>query len=302
MSFLDNSGQKVGDNSNAIQVAGNFNAGNTTTEVIAICNLVVSTQMAALRQEAQEEARLRATEFGSQIVEKLSSEVESIVMDKLGDPDIQYAMNQSVIQVARKGLGAKSDLLKELIVSKIKNNQEETDLLIDHALEITQRLTTSELKFLSVIYYFRFCIKNSNNTTLNKIIENSDENYCENGIDKHYCRTIFNTIYNNPSIDFDRITDGTEKITPINLTMLDIKGCITSDKHYTKDYFSIFSERTGIEINKNEHAEFRKRFPVIADLLDNFGIKDLEEFNSAVLSPLGTIISENYLRAREFFQ
>lgn len=110
----------MGDNSNAVQVAGDFNVGNTTTEVIAICNLVVSTQMAALRQEAQEEARLRATEFGSQIIEKLSSEVEDIVMEKLRDPDIQYAMNQSVIQVARKGLGAKSDLLKELIVSKIK--------------------------------------------------------------------------------------------------------------------------------------------------------------------------------------
>ncbi len=301
MSFLDNSGQKVGDNSNAIQVTGNLNVGNTTTEVMTICNLVISTQMAALRQEAQEEARLRALEFGNQIIKKLSSEVEDIVIEKLKDPDIQFAMNQSIVQVARKGIGAKSDLLKELIVSKIKNNEEEIDLLIDHALDITQRLTTSELKFLSIVFYFRFCIKTQNGVILNHVVEQSDESYNENGINKIFCRAVFNEIYKNSSIDFDKITDGIEKIKPINLTMLDVKGCTTSEKHYTKNYFALIKERSGVELIDNDYADFRKKFNTIATLLDKFGIKNLEEFNSAVLSPLGMIISENYLCARGFF-
>ncbi|EMH4132066.1 TPA: LPO_1073/Vpar_1526 family protein [Serratia marcescens] len=299
MSFLDNSGQKVGDNSNAVQVAGDFNVGNTTTEVIAICNLVVSTQMAALRQEAQEEARLRATEFGSQIIEKLSSEVEDIVMEKLRNPDIQYAMNQSVIQVARKGLGAKSDLLKELIVSKIKNNQEETDLLIDHALDITPRLTTSEMKLISLIYYFRFCHKSINGVSLTEILDHEDESYSINDVSKQFCRSVYTHTYNTPSIDFDRITDGIKTIQPVDLTMLDVKGCISSENYYTKSYFELFKGKTGIELNDDE-AYAKEKIPYIIDLINKFNISTLSDFNKIVINKLGVMIAENYLRARGF--
>lgn len=299
MSFLDNSGQKVGDNSNAIQVAGNFNAGNTTTEVIAICNLVVSTQMAALRQEAQEEARLRATEFGSEIVQKLSSEVEGMVMEKLRNPDIQYAINQSVIQVARKGLGAKSDLLKELIVSKIKNDQEEKDLLIDHALDVTPRLTTSEMKLISLIYNFRFCHKSIDDVNLIELLSNEDENHSINNINKEFCRDVYNKIYNTPSLDFDRITDGIEKIQPVDLVMLNVKGCISSGNHYERNYFEILQRNTGIELNNDEEL-LKKTFPYIVTLINKFNISTLSDFNKITISPLGLVIAENFLRARGF--
>ena len=40
MSFFDNkSGQHVGDGATAIQIAGNAHIGNTTTEVVTICEL-----------------------------------------------------------------------------------------------------------------------------------------------------------------------------------------------------------------------------------------------------------------------
>jgi hypothetical protein len=60
-------------------------------------------------------------------------------------------MNQAVIQVARKGFDEKSELLKELIVSKIQTKEEEDSIVIDHALEATSKLTTNDIKFLSNI-------------------------------------------------------------------------------------------------------------------------------------------------------
>ncbi|EKN6174888.1 hypothetical protein DVQ67_21385, partial [Yersinia enterocolitica] len=72
MSLIDKSGQQVGSNSQALQVGGDLNIGNTTTEVISICELVVSKQMTAFKKEAFELAESRAREFGQQIANSLS--------------------------------------------------------------------------------------------------------------------------------------------------------------------------------------------------------------------------------------
>lgn len=135
MSIFDNkSGQHVGDGSSSIQVAGDFTIGNTSTEVIAICELVVKSQMASLREDAFKVVDQRAREFGNQIAVKLSQHLDEKLATKLADPDIQYSMNQAVTQVARKGFDEKSELLKELIVTKIESDQEENSILIDQAL------------------------------------------------------------------------------------------------------------------------------------------------------------------------
>ncbi|OOQ48932.1 hypothetical protein A0O00_11190 [Proteus mirabilis] len=83
MSIIDKSGQHVGNNSSAIQVSGNATIGNSTTEVIEICKLVVMEKFSTLRKDAMNVAMQRAQEFAVNITERLSSELDSKIEKKI---------------------------------------------------------------------------------------------------------------------------------------------------------------------------------------------------------------------------
>lgn len=299
MSLFEKSGQSVGDNSSAIQVTGDAHFGNTTTEVMAICQLMVKSEMASLRQDAFALVDSRAQEFGHQIAEKLSKDVDEKLRAKLADPDIQYTLNQAVVQVARKGFDAKSELLKELIVSKFKSTEEEENLLLDHALDTTQRLTTSEIKLLALIYYFRYCHKTVEGVNILTVIQSNANHPSIPGLTLDFCREVMEHVYKKFEIDYKRIITTLESIKPVNKQMLEIKGCIGSDQSYEKGYIQLIKERTGIEINNEEF--FKENFEVLSSILAKLSITEIKALDSYVLTPIGNIIARNYLEAHSFF-
>ncbi|WP_039660057.1 MULTISPECIES: LPO_1073/Vpar_1526 family protein [Pantoea] len=299
MNLFEKSGQSVGDNSSAIQVTGDAHFGNTTTEVMAICQLMVKSEMASLRADAYALVDSRAQEFGQQIAEKLSKDVDEKLRAKLADPDIQYTLNQAVIQVARKGFDAKSELLKELIVSKFKSTEEEENLILDHALDTTQKLTTSEIKLLSLIYYFRFCHKTMGEVDITEIVKRGTDGPSVPGLPLQTCFDIIAQAYKIYELDYIKILSTLDSLKPVNKQMLAIKGCINSEQHYEKNYMELIKERTGIVIDNEEF--FKAEFATLSSIMEAFSIKKIEEFNDYVLSPLGIVIAENYLEAHNFF-
>ncbi|AWP32657.1 hypothetical protein B9D02_08690 [Pantoea vagans] len=299
MNLFEKSGQSVGDNSSAIQVTGDAHFGNTTTEVMAICQLMVKSVMASLRADAYALVDSRAQEFGQQIAEKLSKDVDEKLRAKLADPDIQYTLNQAVIQVARKGFDAKSELLKELIVSKFKSTEEEENLILDHALDTTQKLTTSEIKLLSLIYYFRFCHKTMGEVDITEIVKRGTDGPSVPGLPLQTCFDIIAQAYKIYELDYIKILSTLDSLKPVNKQMLAIKGCINSEQHYEKNYMELIKERTGIVIDNEEF--FKAEFATLSSIMEAFSIKKIEEFNDYVLSPLGIVIAENYLEAHNFF-
>ncbi|MGL4000526.1 LPO_1073/Vpar_1526 family protein [Pantoea eucalypti] len=299
MNLFEKSGQSVGDNSSAIQVTGDAHFGNTTTEVMAICQLMVKSEMASLRADAYALVDSRAQEFGQQIAEKLSKDVDEKLRAKLADPDIQYTLNQAVIQVARKGFDAKSELLKELIVSKFKSTEEEENLILDHALDTTQKLTTSEIKLLSLIYYFRFCHKTMGEVDITEIVKRGTDGPSVPGLPLQTCFDIIAQAYKIYELDYIKILSTLDSLKPVNKQMLAIKGCINSEQHYEKNYMELIKERTGIVIDNEEF--FKAEFATLSSIMESFSIKKIEEFNDYVLSPLGIVIAENYLEAHNFF-
>lgn len=299
MNLFEKSGQSVGDNSSAIQITGNAHFGNTTTEVMAICQLMVKSEMASLREDAFALVDSRAQEFGNQIAEKLSKDVDEKLRAKLADPDMQYTLNQAVVQVARKGFDAKSELLKELIVSKFKSTEEEENLLLDHALDITQRLTTSEIKLLSLVYYFRYCTKTMNGVNITKIVERRTEGPAVPGLTFETCLDIMDQVYKDFDIDYQRIISTMDSIKPINKQMLIIKGCVNAEQSYEKNYIDLIKERTGIEMTDED--SFKKNFATLSSIIEAFSIQGVSELNGYVLSPLGCVIAKNYLEAHNFF-
>lgn len=299
MNLFEKSGQSVGDNSSAIQVTGDAHFGNTTTEVMAICQLMVKSEMASLREDAFALVDSRAQEFGNQIAEKLSKDVDEKLRAKLADPDMQYTLNQAVVQVARKGFDAKSELLKELIVSKFKSTEEEENLILDHALDITQRLTTSEIKLLSLVYYFRYCTKTMRGVNITKIVERRTEGPTVAGLTFEACLDIMDQVYKDFDIDYQRIISTMDSIKPVNKQMLIIKGCINAEQSYEKNYIDLIKERTGIEMTDED--SFKKNFATLSSIIEAFSIQGVSELNGYVLSPLGCVIAKNYLEAHNFF-
>ena len=298
MNLFEKSGQSVGDNSSAIQVTGDAHFGNTTTEVMAICQLMVKSEMASLREDAFALVDSRAQEFGNQIAEKLSKDVDEKLRAKLADPDMQYTLNQAVVQVARKGFDAKSELLKELIVSKFKSTEEEENLILDHALDITQRLTTSEIKLLSLVYYFRYCSKIVHGVNITNIVERRTEVPTGAGLTFETCLNIMGQVYKEYNIDYQRIISTMDSIKQVNKQMLVIKGCINAEQHYEKNYIDLIKKRTGIEMTDEE--SFKKNFATLSSIIEAFSIQGISELNKYVLSPIGCVIAKNYLEAHNF--
>lgn len=307
MSIFDNkSGQHIGEGSSGTQVTGDLtqvtgdlNIGNTTTEVIAICQLVVSSQMSSLREDAFRVADQRAREFGNQIAVKLSEELDEKVATKLADPDVQYSINQAVTQVARKGFDEKSDLLKELIVSKIENDQEEDSILIDQALDATPRLTTNEIKLLAWIFYLRFNSKIANGVNITNLAVEKKTDFAVTGLTLQDNYKLHKILYSNFNAEFVRIIGEQFTLKHLNIEYLNIKGVLTLDSHYEKSYQELLGERTGHDNFESEES-FLEEFPAFKLTLDAFGISTLSEFNSFVINPIGKVIAENYLKARGF--
>lgn len=300
MSIIGKSGQHVGNNSSAIQVAGNATIGNSTSEVIEICKLVIMKEFSSLREEAMSIAMQRAQEFATNIASRLSSEVDDKIRTKLKDPDIEFSIREATLIVAKKGCKTKSDLLQEIIVSKVSNENEETDLLLDHALEITKRLTTSEIKLLAFINYIRVSNLSIDNESVDKLIENYNDGILHPSItlDKAYSLNKKKLSLSFPLLK--RIIAELASISPINLSHLELKGCLHSDRKYKTSLLEFISKKTGVIIDSEEQiAEY---FPDIKEIINTFGIESLSEFDKITPNELGSIIARSFMSAQGVYE
>lgn len=299
MSILDKRDQSVGAGSFALQAQGDIHYGNSTSEVFAICNLFLRNEMSNLRDDALTIAKERVDEYANQIVKKFTRELDGLLIEKLRDPDIQYALNHSVIQVARKGVGVKSELLKELIVSKIKNDDEEADLIIDQALDIASKLTTNEIKFISFTYYLRYCHKIVNGQSIDVLTIDSDIKVIPPNITRADVFKVYTGIYSDYNKDLHQFLGALDSLKHVDRAMLEIKGCIYTGRTYKESFYKLLERKSGIPLENNE-SFFKERLPLLSDILTSFGVENLERYDYVTLSPIGIIIAENYLKAKNF--
>ncbi|QAV24361.1 LPO_1073/Vpar_1526 family protein [Proteus hauseri] len=296
MSIIDKSGQHVGDNSSAIQVAGNATIGNSTSEVIEICKLVVMDKFSTLREDAMNVAMQRAQEFAVNITERLTSELDGRIEKKLKEPDLQFAISEATTIVAKKGDKTKSELLQEIIVSKIHNENEDIDLLLDHALEITKRLTTSEIKLLAFIYYLRRITVSMGNMPVQNIINDYKNNIIHPTVTLEECYSLSRQRL---QIDYPllkKIIVELSNITPINLSHLEIKGCLYNGKSYKQNILDIISTSSDLTIDSDELLF--TTFPDFKKIINAFGINSSSQLDEIIPNELGNIIAKNFINAQ----
>ncbi|MEQ4627601.1 LPO_1073/Vpar_1526 family protein [Providencia manganoxydans] len=297
MSLLDKSKQLVGDNSTALQAGGNVTIVFSTGEE-AIKDLVARTlesQMPSLREEAKKQVDKIASTFGAQIINRLAQEAESVVIEKLKSPDIQYQINQSIMQVARKGISVKSDSLRELIAKKILTNDEGEDLLIDHAFEIMPRLTIDSVKLLSIIYYLRYWTPPKRKAIITKETS-SKQDYSYAGYNQKVTYSTASPFYHDIQGEKSyllKLVGSLDALKPINLDMLGIIGCTIAGTFYDVRYTELFNKHNpSIPVSDETIHSY---YSTLFSIMQKFGIDNISILDRTTLSPLGEIIAQAYL-------
>lgn len=137
----------------AIQANGNvtFN-GLGLVEVRELCTLFLRDNFPRLREEAKLIAEERVAQFASHLEAKLADNVNSIVIEKFRDPDVQSAINDAVQACARKGDAANPDILANLILKKVNANSNDfKDIVMSEAVQVTPKLTREQIAFLAFV-------------------------------------------------------------------------------------------------------------------------------------------------------
>lgn len=162
--MIESSKQKAGDNSTQILgTNGNVivNYGADFATIKGIFELLLENNFPKLVDKANATARENIEKMYIKLEEKINQEINKISIEKIASVDTQYIMNKSIQNVARRGEKIDLDYLTSLLMEKFKENNDEFDILINEALEISEKISKNELQFL-IAFNFYFYLKLGN--------------------------------------------------------------------------------------------------------------------------------------------
>lgn len=126
-----------------------INNGVQITEIIPICNQLFEMNFPRLREEAAKIALENVQKFSLALQTSINENVETIVLEKLADPDIQFCLNQSLQLVARHGEKIKPELLINLIQKKLSEDTNDFENLIcNQAINMLDKITIRHLHLI----------------------------------------------------------------------------------------------------------------------------------------------------------
>lgn len=228
-------------------------------------------------------------EFKEKLSSKISDQFEtlksSLTEDVAGeklikgvtDSNFQYLFKDSLEQVIRKKEDAPQDVLVSLLINKIKNLENNSDYLIEEAIEALKYINKNHVNFILFEHLILGNLK----------IPNTDNK---------------ETIENIKMFSFSQIKWIVTYFlklepTPIDLDYLSYKGLIRDDLNYINHdtipesiikYALPESLANEIPFSSNDILEIF--LPELKILLDKFGLKDPYKFR--VLSKISTVIAE----------
>lgn len=125
-----------------------------------------------LQKEAIEEMDRRVLEFQKDFFSKASKELNVEDLEKFSDPDVQFISNEAIKSVARRDVKELNDLLSDLLISRLKNDNEDLKkLVLNEAITTINKLTVNQLKIISLIFLVKY-VKYNDIDTLEKLENN----------------------------------------------------------------------------------------------------------------------------------
>lgn len=178
--MFEKQNQEAQNGSTAIQAGGNVNIGVSYTDVKEIVYDLFKQNFPDLLKEAQNQAKKNFEEYDKQLDQAIKNRLEEIDLSKFKEPNTQYLLNSSINQAARKGKKIDLGLLSETLVASLgKDNTEILNIVSEQALETIPKLTSDQIKVLTVVHYLIHCgfqgvssitdTENNNSTVLNMV-------------------------------------------------------------------------------------------------------------------------------------
>lgn len=308
----DNQSQDVGDNSTAIQAQRDVHVsyGMGYRDVKDICTDLFSANFPKLKEEAIAEAREHVQVYAESLMESLKSENPEVLSNRLKSPDVQFAINESVMQVAKQSSQEKSGLLKELIIGKIRTTDEEENILLDEAIDLLPKLSKNQLGFLTGIWVLRTKLIYQDHdelarTILNHLKENVPKGFNNFVLDDNNLiqgiRDVMvpQLMVQNDSLFkekgkglFNDLINAIQR--PVNVNELERRGFLLNAKFYNVKTSKILADKIGLKEEGATMDSLERELPVVYDFLINTGIKELSSLDSVTLSDVSNTIAKIY--------
>ncbi len=147
--------QEVGNNSSAIQVHGDYKAGLSYRDVKDLCVDLIQANFPILQEQAKIQSMQYVEEFASKFFNKIKDQDYDNTQTRLKNPDVQASINSSIMHVARMTDKSHQDILCELLAEKIKEQEDEKNILLNDAIDVMTKISKNQIKFLTFINLIR---------------------------------------------------------------------------------------------------------------------------------------------------
>lgn len=258
---------------NNVDIKGDLTITNgmNFNEVKGLFDILMELNFPKLLEKANKKAYENINAFYIQLEQKMKDEVHKISKEYLASVDTQYVMQDVIKNVARKGEILDLDVVTSILIEKFKNQnntKEENDILFNETLEVMNKLTNDEIKFLAlIIIYYKFIFVVPDNHSLNIKINN------------------FNELINYEVLDID-----TSKLEWKNVLKLEFDLNVGDDLTYNKLYLK------GIMINKYKTCSIDDlKNPILDKILE---IEKKRKLYNVRLNDIGLLIGLTYLKTK----
>ncbi|MGG1013447.1 LPO_1073/Vpar_1526 family protein [Bacillus spizizenii] len=145
--------QTGGDGSVNIQ-GGSVNVGLSYSDAKEICEDIFKANFFRLSQEAAELAKLRAEDLVENYLTKLQKQ-NSLLIEHLSDPDLQYHLYLVQRDYARSGDEKLRGILEDLLVERTKEMERSIkQITLNEAIKVVAKLTNDQINLLSMHFMF----------------------------------------------------------------------------------------------------------------------------------------------------
>ena len=158
---MDGQKQKVGENGVALQAGGDISVGMSFTEVKDLVFLLFEQNFPKLAESAAEKALQNIKEYIGNLENRLHEDANKIDFSKFSDPNIQYLLNSTIQNYARKGNSVNMEFLMEAFLLVLhKKSTSILSIVSEQLISVLPKIAKGCIDVLTVLYYVRYYRQN----------------------------------------------------------------------------------------------------------------------------------------------
>ena len=154
---MDEQKQKVGENGVAFQAGGDINVGMNYTEVKDLVLLLYEQNFPKLVESAAEKATQNVREYIEKLVARLNRDSDKIDSNSFSDPNVQYLLNTTIQNCARKGKSVNMEFLIDAFLLVLhKDPTSILNIVSEQLISVLPKITKDCIDVMTVLYYIRY--------------------------------------------------------------------------------------------------------------------------------------------------